>query len=153
VPRPTCKTSTESEQDSLSYNTPSTFSIIRSKDRKLRWIKSITSHHLHHRITKTLTSLHPHHYTTISSTNNRPRHKSAPQTPRATDQPTSLLLLLSARASSRREIKRLSIDIPLCFQQAHLHIQKARDSLSTNLFTSITFSTRIAAYKKQQAID
>jgi hypothetical protein len=68
--RPTGRISIEKEQVSPSYNTTSTFSIIRSKDRKLHWIKSLTSHHLHHRIT-------------ISSTNNHPRHKSAPQTPKA----------------------------------------------------------------------
>jgi hypothetical protein len=75
---PEGKTLIESERGWLSYNTPSTFSINRSKDRKLCWIKSLIGHHLHHHITKSQTSHNPHHGTTNSSTNNRSRHKSAP---------------------------------------------------------------------------
>jgi hypothetical protein len=72
----------------------------------------------------------------------------------APDRRSIQVLLLSARAVPRTKSKGLQIDDPYnfyYFQQAQHNVQKARGSRSTLHTTSITFSTRIAAYKKQGA--
>jgi hypothetical protein len=63
---------------------------------------------------------------------------------------TSLHLLLLACTSLRTKTNRLLIDVPLCFYYVQ-HVLHRRGSQSMYLSTSTTFTTCIAAYKKQEA--
>jgi hypothetical protein len=72
----------------------------------------------------------------------------------APDRRSIQFLLLSVCASSRTKSKGLLIDASYnlyYFQHAQHRVQKTRDSRSMLHIASITFSTRIAAYKKQGA--
>jgi hypothetical protein len=66
------------------------------------------------------------------------------------------LILLAACTLKRTKSKGLLINALYSFyyfQHVYCHVQKARGSRSTLHAASITFSTHIAAYKKQWAVD